>query len=312
MRAAPVATKRAMGSTPNGPRLGVHRCAQCAGWLALLLAVGCGGDGRRGSADDAGPGVRADGAATANDGGGPSTDGGPAATDGGAASDAAAGDGGSTGPEICDAAGDEDGNGFADCEDPACWATDGCRAAELGDEELAGWDPCGDPVELDAEATAAVCEEGAPGSFSPPERERRCGRIPTTLVLQAYCEPGDGDGRALRYEGRMDTTGEDAMLGPSTYRHVSFESRLGEGQLYLSYAGGGSSGGEPPPLREAWGAEGVAFVGWVTGLTAGTAVRILFFASETESVFTVLDDGGVVATSSDPVFYYTAGLDRTL
>ena len=288
----------------------MHRCACTLMAMASLVGVGCGDDGRRGAPTDGGR-VESDGA-TADDDGGAGDDGGPGLpADGGGSADAGDVDAGPAVPEDCDAPGDEDGNGHEDCEDVACWDTEACRAEELGLADVVGWMPCGEPVELDEEATTAICEDGAPGLFPPPERDLRCGRIPTTLVLQPYCEPGDGDGRALRYEGRMDTTSENEMIGPSTTRHVSFETRIGEGTLYTSYAGGGSSGAEPYPIRETWGAEGYRWIAWVTGMATGTQARILFYASETESTFTLLEDGGVAASYSDPSFYYTAGLDHS-
>jgi hypothetical protein len=62
--------------------------------------------------------------------------------------------------ESCSSPGDEDGNGLADCADPACAAAPACRppievCTTIGDEDGNGVADCCDP----ACATAAVCQQ---------------------------------------------------------------------------------------------------------------------------------------------------------
>src|SRR6185295_7466039 len=54
-------------------------------------------------------------------------------------------------PERCDVVGDEDGNGLADCADPACAATPACQVrvescSSPGDEDGNGLADCADPA----------------------------------------------------------------------------------------------------------------------------------------------------------------------
>ena len=211
--------------------------------------------------------------------------------------------------EDCTTDTDEDGNGFAGCADPVCWEESRCFEEELADNGVSGWALCGDVVELDETETAAVCDDGIP---FPTERDFDCGRVPTTARLEVYCEPDEGPGRALRYVASMDLTSIDESLGPMSGRHTSFTAELGYfGTLYLAYGGGGSSSSDPIPTREAWVREGHRASAWVVAQT-GTQVIVLLGASSQTSTFTVLEDGGVVASSSDPVFFLTAGLNASL
>lgn len=275
--------------------------------LLCLLVAGCGSGG----SGDAG-GLRSDGgarrdAAALDDAG---LDAGPGPSDAGGAGGDAGPDAAPTEPEDCSTSLDEDGNGYAGCDDPTCWAEAACRDAELAEVGLAGWTACGDPTDLDEAATSARCEAGTP---FPTMRDFSCGRVPTTVRLQAYCEPAGGSGRALRYEVAMDVRSESEMLGPMASRNTSFSPELGYlGGLYVATAGGGSSSEDPVPLTDAFTTDRYRAVAWVTGRTAGDVVTVFLGASSQTSTIYIRDDGSVDATHEDPVFFLTAAFEAPL
>lgn len=210
--------------------------------------------------------------------------------------------------EDCATDADEDLNGYAGCLDPVCWSEVRCVDAELAENDVSGWSACGETVELSAAETQAFCEAGIP---FPSERDFDCGRLPTTIQLDVFCEPAEGPGRALRYRVDMDLTSEDEPLGPMSTRHTSFMYELIIGNVYIAFGGGASSGSEPTPTTEAWMGERYRSSGWIVA-QSGSHVIVLLGASARTSTFTVLEDGGFSSSSSDPVLFVNAGLDAML
>ena len=177
---------------------------------------------------------------------------------------------------------------------------------------VVGWPPCGDAVEIDPAATRARCEAGAPGSFPPSERELRCDVIETSVRLQAYCEPG-GEGRALRYELTMDMTGVDEMLGPRTFSSLSYSPEPGLGNLYEIYAGGGSGGDPPYPVRDAYLGNEYRTVSWLTGYTQPTTIVVFPAVSSRVTTITLDEDGGVLGSStSDPALFLASAFEHSI
>lgn len=277
-------------------------------WLCMLfvLALGCDANDPGGAdaaaAVDAGPSA-SDGGGGA-DAAGPSLDGGSSASDGG--HDAAA-----TGPEVCTTDVDEDGDGYAGCEDAECWDEAACVEAELGEVGLSGWAACGDPIAFDAAATATRCAGSMP---FPTMRDLDCGRVPTEVLAQVFCEPAGGEGRALRYRVTMDTTPETEMIGPMASRSTSFSPELGYlGRLFISSGATGSSGEDPVPTRDAY-LPGSSYraSAWGTGVSAGGTVLVFLGASAQTGTIIIHDDGSVDATNEDPRFFLTAGFEADL
>ena len=272
--------------------------------FVLSLAAACGGD------DDVGVDAGFDGSspdATGFDASfDASFDAGLDAPSADAGADAAIGMDAAPLPEDCGTELDEDGNGYAGCADPTCWGESRCVEAELATNGAAGWMPCADPIELDDEATTEVCDAGLP---FPTERDFDCGRVPTTMRLDLFCEPGDGPGRALRYRVRMDTTSVSEMLGPMTVRNTSFSAELGFfGSLYVAGARGASSGEDPIPTHQAWLTNETHATAWVITETPAQVIVLLGASSQT-STLTIHEDGSVTGDTGDPVYFLTAGLD---
>jgi hypothetical protein len=120
--------------------------------------------------------------------------------------------GGETPDELCDTAGDEDGDGFADCADPDCYGAEGCdEVCDVeGDEDFDGKADCADPDCVAHPACAEKCDvpgdEDGDGFADCLDSD--CFAAPG--CVEDCVAPGDEDGDGL--EGCADP---DCFTAPS-------------------------------------------------------------------------------------------------
>lgn len=183
--------------------------------VLVLSALGCGGG--TSAATDAGPSPGAD-AGTPGVDAGAGTDAGPG-VDGGADGGGLASDAGTT-PEVCTGGLDEDGDTATDCADADCWDFADCVASDVATHAGPGLFPCGDPIDVDAAASATACATlGTPmGSTYPTE----CSTGSLTATARVFCDES-GAPAALWIEERLSAPETQEMTGPRTFREVYWE-----------------------------------------------------------------------------------------
>jgi len=179
--------------------------------LFLVLGVlGCGTNGTPSTVDGGNlPG--ADAASPRVDGGTPQGDAGPALD--------AAGSDAATSPEVCTGGLDEDGDTAIDCADPDCFEFADCMAADVA-HTTTGLVACGDPIVIDAAASAMACATiGMPMSATIPTD---CAAGSLTATAQVFCD-ATGNAAALWIEERVTAPETQQMLDARHFRETYYE-----------------------------------------------------------------------------------------
>lgn len=182
------------------------------GGLLVVCALGCGGGNV--VSGDAGP--------SGTDAAG--SDAGPSGADAWPLTDAAAlpdtGADAGTMPELCTGGLDEDGDFQIDCADSDCWDDAGCMLADVQHVVPAATTACGDPITIDATASAMACAMiGMPmGSTYATD----CTSGIETAVGHLYCD-ASGAPVALWLEEHITTPRTQEMLSARTFRITEYE-----------------------------------------------------------------------------------------
>lgn len=213
----------------------------------LLCSLGPLGCGERRAAVDSGVPVDA----APSDSGGPLLDAGPGGADGGPLSDAA------TGPEICDNAADDDGDGLLDCADDDCWSLISCAAAQV-ETVVPGLTACHDPIERSADDEDAACAlVGTPmGSMY----TTACGTdVRITATIRFFCDTAMQVKAAWIWE-RATLPRTSRMLGPRQFEQTYYEYENILDWEHITSGASGYSGSGPIPVHRTGAIDGLGLL----------------------------------------------------
>lgn len=130
---------------------------------------------------------------------------------------------------------DDNGNGYKDCDDAACFSDATCIATDLSKQQMAGFTLCGKPFTFNSADSDAACQDYALSPF--PNFTSKCQYATYSGTVTFYCAPKPAnDAIGVRWVVKTQVPIE-TVNGKS----VLWENLGGEFQ-FLS--GGGSSTGQ--------------------------------------------------------------------